>query len=113
MSAIKDIPVNVPKLLSLFKTVVPQVTSNKYKGKDGRIGVVGGSLEYTGAPYFAAITSVKVGADLAHVFCHSNASPVIKSYSPDLIVHPVLDCVDAVDKIMPWLDRLHIIVSTH
>ncbi|KAH8280187.1 hypothetical protein KR054_009951 [Drosophila jambulina] len=110
MSAIKELPVNIPKLLSLFKTVVPKPTCNKYKGQYGRIGVIGGSLEYTGAPYFAAITSLKVGADLAHVFCHSNASTAIKSYSPDLIVHPVLDCADAVDKILPWLKRLHVIV---
>ncbi|KAH8245936.1 hypothetical protein KR032_001319 [Drosophila birchii] len=110
MSAMKDIPVNIPKLLSLFKTVIPKPTTNKYKGQSGRIGVIGGSLEYTGAPYFAAITSLKIGADLAHVFCHSNASTAIKAYSPDLIVHPVLDCADAVDKILPWLERLHIIV---
>ena len=30
------------------------------------------------------------GADLAHVFCSRDAAPVIKSYSPELIVHPVL-----------------------
>ncbi|KAH8361196.1 ATP-dependent (S)-NAD(P)H-hydrate dehydratase isoform X1 [Drosophila serrata] len=110
MSATKGIPVNIAKLLSLFKTVVPKSTCNKYKGQCGCIGVIGGSLEYTGAPYFAAISSLKVGADLAHVFCHSNASTAIKTYSPDLIVHPVLDCPDAVDKILPWLERLHVIV---
>lgn len=31
------------------------------------------------------------GADLSHVFCTKDASPVIKSYSPELIVHPVLE----------------------
>lgn len=30
------------------------------------------------------------GADLSHVFCAREAAPVIKSYSPELIVHPVL-----------------------
>lgn len=30
------------------------------------------------------------GADLSHVFCTRDAALVIKSYSPDLIVHPVL-----------------------
>ncbi|XP_016984473.2 ATP-dependent (S)-NAD(P)H-hydrate dehydratase [Drosophila rhopaloa] len=109
-SAITEIPVHLPKLLALFKTVVPKLSNNKYKGQYGRIGVIGGSLEYTGAPYFAAITSIRVGADLAHVFCHSKASSIIKSYSPDLIVHPVLDSEDAVEKITPWLDRLHVIV---
>lgn len=38
------------------------------------------------------------------------AAPVIKSYSPELIVLPYLDDLKAVEKIEPWLDRLHVIV---
>jgi len=30
------------------------------------------------------------GADLSYVFCTRDAAPVIKSYSPELIVYPVL-----------------------
>jgi NAD(P)H-hydrate repair Nnr-like enzyme with NAD(P)H-hydrate dehydratase domain len=30
------------------------------------------------------------GADLVHVFCEKEAGTVIKTYSPELIVHPVL-----------------------
>lgn len=30
------------------------------------------------------------GADLSHVICSPTAAPSIKSYSPDLIVHPIL-----------------------
>ena len=32
----------------------------------------------------------QVGADLSHCFCTSGAATVIKSYSPELIVHPYL-----------------------
>jgi hypothetical protein len=56
----------------------------------GRIGVVGGSVEYTGAPYFSAAASLKTGADLVSIYCEASAAPVLKAYSPDLIVHPVL-----------------------
>ncbi|XP_045802690.1 ATP-dependent (S)-NAD(P)H-hydrate dehydratase-like [Trifolium pratense] len=52
----------------------------------GKIAVIGGCREYTGAPYFAAISALKIGADLSHVFCTKDAAPVIKSYSPELIV---------------------------
>lgn len=31
-----------------------------------------------------------MGCDLAYVFCASSAAPVIKSYSPELIVIPAL-----------------------
>ncbi|KAK9877624.1 hypothetical protein WA026_019294 [Henosepilachna vigintioctopunctata] len=56
-------------LLTRCKKIVPPLTLNKHKRQAGRICVFGGSLEYTGAPYYAAITSLKVGADLVYVFC--------------------------------------------
>lgn len=92
------------------KEFIPQLTSKLHKGQCGRIGVFGGSLEYTGAPYFAAISALKLGADLVHVFCCKSAASTIKSYSPELIVHPLLDDINGFSKIVPWLDRLHAIV---
>ncbi|XP_018555861.1 ATP-dependent (S)-NAD(P)H-hydrate dehydratase isoform X1 [Lates calcarifer] len=94
-------------ILSLVKSIVPPLTSKKHKGQDGRIGIIGGCQDYTGAPYFAAISALKVGADLSHVFCTKDAATVIKSYSPELIVHPVLDSPNAVEEIEKWLPRLH------
>ncbi|XP_073877514.1 ATP-dependent (S)-NAD(P)H-hydrate dehydratase isoform X10 [Macaca fascicularis] len=116
--------------LQLVRNIIPPLSSTKHKGQDGRIGVVGGCQEslrsapylehsrcretagitYTGAPYFAAISALKVGADLSHVFCASAAAPVIKAYSPELIVHPVLDSPSAVDEVEKWLPRLHALV---
>ncbi|KAM3862394.1 ATP-dependent (S)-NAD(P)H-hydrate dehydratase [Diretmus argenteus] len=97
-------------VLPLVKSIVPPLTSKKHKGQDGRIGIIGGCQEYTGAPYFAAISALKVGADLSHVFCTRDAATVIKSYSPELIVHPVLDSPNAVEEIEKWLPRLHSLV---
>lgn len=51
---------------------------------------MGGSKEYTGAPYYAAMSSLRVGADLSYVYCPEEASIPIKSYSPELIVLPYL-----------------------
>ncbi|XP_037945817.1 ATP-dependent (S)-NAD(P)H-hydrate dehydratase-like [Teleopsis dalmanni] len=111
MSNFIEIPVQTNKLIQLTKTtIVPKLNDNRHKGQYGRIGIIGGSLEYTGAPYFAAYTSLKVGADLAHVFCSREAAACIKSYSPELIVHPLLDVDDALQKIEPWLERLHVLV---
>lgn len=97
--------------LSLMsRQLAPSLDQGRHKGQAGRIGIFGGSLEYTGAPYFAGITAMKVGADLVHVFCSRDAAPVIKSYSPDFIVHPLLDVEGAVEKIEPWLERLHLLI---
>jgi hypothetical protein len=54
----------------------------------GRIGVIGGSIDYSGAPYYAAIAALKMGADLSWVYCSQAAAVPIKSYSPELIVVP-------------------------
>ncbi|XP_067113102.1 ATP-dependent (S)-NAD(P)H-hydrate dehydratase isoform X3 [Osmerus mordax] len=101
---------SMDEILPLVKSIVPPLTSKKHKGQDGRIGIIGGCQEYTGAPYFAAISALKVGADLSHVFCSKDAATVIKSYSPELIVHPVLDSPNVVEEIEKWLPRLHALV---
>lgn len=98
------------KMMTTARSLAPDMHGSHHKGEAGRIGVVGGSLEYTGAPYFAAISALRVGADLVHVFCSKSASTVIKSYSPELIVHPLLDSSNAIADIQPWLERLHVIV---
>ena len=99
-------------LLFTFKvrTIVPKLTNDLRKGQCGRIAVFGGCFLYTGAPYFAAISALKCGADLVHVFCEKEAGNVIKSYSPELIVHPVLDTEYVLEEIDKWLPRLHCVV---
>ncbi|KAI8011567.1 ATP-dependent (S)-NAD(P)H-hydrate dehydratase [Camellia lanceoleosa] len=77
--------------LGILRSVTPALDPSRYKGQAGKIAVIGGCREYTGAPYFSAISALKIGADLSHVFCTKDAAPVIKSYSPELIVHPILE----------------------
>mmetsp|Transcript_15726 Transcript_15726/g.44071 ORF Transcript_15726/g.44071 Transcript_15726/m.44071 type:complete len:431 (+) Transcript_15726:92-1384(+) len=69
----------------ISKCVLP-LSSKSHKGSSGRIGVLGGSAQYTGAPYYAAMASLKAGADLAFVFCAEEACLPIKCYSPELMV---------------------------
>ncbi|KAL7220519.1 hypothetical protein ACSBR2_013405 [Camellia fascicularis] len=77
--------------LGILRSITPALDPSRYKGQAGKIAVIGGCREYTGAPYFSAISALKIGADLSHVFCTRDAAPVIKSYSPELIVHPILE----------------------
>ncbi|XP_069492848.1 ATP-dependent (S)-NAD(P)H-hydrate dehydratase isoform X2 [Ambystoma mexicanum] len=101
---------DMENVFQLVKNIIPPLTTKKHKGQDGKIGIFGGCQEYTGAPYYAAITALKVGADLSHVFCTKDAASVIKSYSPELIVHPVLDLPNAVQEVEKWLPSLHTVV---
>ncbi|XP_059632557.1 ATP-dependent (S)-NAD(P)H-hydrate dehydratase [Cornus florida] len=77
--------------LNILRSITPNLDPTRHKGQAGKIAVIGGCREYTGAPYFSAISALKIGADLSHVFCTKDAAPVIKGYSPELIVHPVLE----------------------
>ncbi|TFK48575.1 Ribokinase-like protein [Heliocybe sulcata] len=81
----------VPKhIFEQIKRLIPPLDGSLHKGQSGRIGVLGGAQDYTGAPFFAAISAFRVGCDLSHVICAPTAAPAIKSYAPDLIVHPIL-----------------------
>ena len=71
----------------------------------GRLGIIGGSQEYTGAPYYAAYAPLRIGADLSYLYTHPDAAPILKSYSPDLIVHPGLE-FELIKKRMNFFDGI-------
>lgn len=57
--------------MKIIKSCIPPLDNSNYKGQAGRIGVVGGSLEYTGAPYFAGISALRVRLKSSDLFCVS------------------------------------------
>lgn len=81
------------KIIDIKNEIIKPLTENSKKGENGCIATIGGSLEYTGAPYYSAISGLKAGSDLSHVFCHTEAAIPIKSYSPELIVHPAFNTI--------------------
>ncbi|KAI8881733.1 YjeF domain-containing protein [Backusella circina FSU 941] len=107
--------------ISKVRQLIPPLSHHLHKGQAGRVGVVGGSEDYTGAPYFSGIAAMKVGVDLCHIFCEPGAGTVIKAYSPDLIVHPYLRTTEKqgadgpsikeiVDRVTTIFSRLHVLV---
>ncbi|KYR02813.1 hypothetical protein DLAC_00279 [Tieghemostelium lacteum] len=97
-------------LIDLFKPFIPKLVNSLHKGQAGRIAVLGGSKEYTGAPYFSAITAMRMGSDICHIFAttEGGTATALKTMDPDLIVHPI-EKNDPSD-IIPWLLSLHCIV---
>ncbi|KAI1783536.1 Ribokinase-like protein [Ganoderma leucocontextum] len=105
----------VPKhIFSQIKAIIPPLNGTLHKGQSGRVGVLGGALDYTGAPFFASMSALRYGADLSHVICSPTAAGAIKSYSPDLIVHPILSEEAPPDSVKEalsgLLSRLHVLV---
>jgi ATP-dependent NAD(P)H-hydrate dehydratase len=68
------------------------------------------------------MASAKLGCDMSHVICERSAASVIKSYSPSLMVHPLLPSSESVSDpnsidapalaspIISMLSRLHALV---
>lgn len=57
--------------------------------------------------------ALRAGVDLAHVFCEKSAGTAIKSYSPELIVHPLLAVArsgepkdEAIRAVGEWIPRV-------
>ncbi|KAI5474521.1 protease IV [Pseudohyphozyma bogoriensis] len=105
---------NHAEIIHRCKKLIPPLTSALHKGQAGRIGVVGGSKDYSGAPFFSSMATLRLGADLAHVICEPSAGNVIKTYSPDLIVHTDLH-EDATEESLTelfkgLLPRLHVLI---
>lgn len=59
---------------------------SSHKGNNGRLLVIGGSKDYSGAPAIAGMAALGAGADLVYVAAPKNAADAIKATSPDLIV---------------------------
>jgi ATP-dependent NAD(P)H-hydrate dehydratase len=112
-------------MLAKVRKLVPPLLEHFHKGQLGRVAVIGGSADYTGAPYFSAMASARLGCDLSYVFCEPSAAPTIKSYSPNLMVSPILRSVHSLSKeqqtdqpdgpalaepIISMLPRLHVLV---
>ncbi|KAJ8071132.1 hypothetical protein OCU04_001472 [Sclerotinia nivalis] len=107
-------------LLTKVRKIVPPMLSKFHKGQMGRVAVIGGSEDYTGAPYFSAMASARLGADMSHVICEPQAAQVIKTYSPNLMVHPLMrqsshakmteTAGSIAQNVIDMLPRLHVIV---
>ncbi|MEM1598311.1 MAG: NAD(P)H-hydrate dehydratase [Pyrobaculum sp.] len=59
------------------------------KGDHGRVLVIGGSLEYSGAPVYVALAALRGGVDLAVIAAPEPAAYAAKAQSPDVIAIPL------------------------
>ena len=60
--------------------------SSSHKGNNGRLLIVGGSKDYSGAPAIAGMAAIGAGCDLVYVASPEKSAEAIKATSPDLIV---------------------------
>lgn len=69
-----------------MRKLLPQRDPRSHKGQNGRVLIVGGSLEYYGAPILAGLGALYSGADLVYLFVPECNFDVSRSLYPDFIV---------------------------
>ncbi|KAL0257323.1 hypothetical protein SLS55_008134 [Diplodia seriata] len=101
------------EILSKVYKMIPPMLESFHKGKSRLQQHVNSNMLILTLP-------PKLGADMSHVICEPGAGAVIKTYSPNLMVHPYMrqtknlasgESAEAVhDEVTGMLSRLHVIV---
>ncbi|MFB6100806.1 MAG: NAD(P)H-hydrate dehydratase [Candidatus Nanohalobium sp.] len=63
-----------------------QRQKDSHKGKNGKVAVIGGSKDYTGAPALSAQAALRTGPDLVKIVTSETISDVVASFSENLVV---------------------------
>lgn len=71
---------------SEIRALFPRRNPLSHKGQNGRVLVIGGSLDYFGAPILAALGALGAGADLVTLLVPECNFEVSRSFYPDFIV---------------------------
>jgi len=71
---------------SLVKSLMKKRLSDSFKGQNGKVLIVGGSIGYHGAPILAGLGALYSGADLVYLYVPECNFEVTRSMYPDFIV---------------------------
>lgn len=63
-----------------------QRNPESHKGENGRIGIIAGSKDYTGAPALSAKAALRTGCDLTTILTSNSVSSTVAGYSENFIV---------------------------
>jgi ADP-dependent NAD(P)H-hydrate dehydratase / NAD(P)H-hydrate epimerase len=74
------------KTIKNIKGLIPKRDPLSHKGENGRVLIVGGSIDYYGAPVLAGLGALYSGADLVHLYVPECNFDVTRSMYPDFIV---------------------------
>jgi len=110
--------IGIPKEASLFVgrgDLIPSLkirTRDTHKGQFGKVLVIGGSKNYSGAPAYAALTSINFGIDLVKTLAPHVVGNVIRGYSPNMIVRTSpgdwlnLKAIEEISELIEWSDSI-------
>jgi len=85
---------------------------NFHKGQFGRMLVIGGSKNYSGAPTYSSLTGMNFGLDLVITYVPQVIGDVVRSYSPNMIVRTspgnwlTMDAFEEICYLVDWSNAI-------
>ena len=111
--------IGIPPEASIFVgkgDLLPNLKSRNvdtHKGEFGRVLVIGGSKNYSGAPAYASLACIHFGCDLVISYVPEIVGDVIRSYSPNMIVRTSPGnwlTTKALEEILSLMDWANVVV---
>ena len=86
--------------------------SDAHKGDFGKILIIGGSKNYSGAPAYSSLTGINFGIDLVITYVPEVIATPLRSYSPNMIVRTNkgnwldIDALEELTELIKWADSI-------
>ncbi len=68
------------------KELLPKRKRNSHKGSFGKVAIVGGSLQYTGAPYLSALSALRSGVGYTTLFIPNSIADYYILKTPEILL---------------------------
>jgi len=118
MKEILEKSIGIPPEANIFVgkgNTIPTLKKRKkdaHKGEFGKILIIGGSKNYSGAPAYASLTGINFGIDLVITYVPEVIANALRSYSPNMIVRTNkgswlnTDALDDLIELIKWADSI-------
>lgn len=74
---------------NMVQKLIPVHTKMVYKGKKGKVLIIGGSLKYTGAPILSALSALRSGAGMVYLSVPESIHMIYRALYPEIIYIPL------------------------
>lgn len=110
--------IGIPQEASLLVgrgDIIPTLKTRKidsHKGQFGKVLVVGGSKNYSGAPAYSSLTGINFGCDLVITYTSQIVGDVIRNNSPNMIVRTSpgdflnLNAFNEISELIDWANTI-------
>jgi NAD(P)H-hydrate epimerase len=118
MKEILEKSIGIPPEAKLFigkGNLIPTLKKRKkdtHKGEFGKILIIGGSKNYSGAPAYSSLTGINFGIDLVITYVPEVIADVVRSFSPNMIVRAKkgdwlnIKSVEEITELIEWADSI-------